>query len=81
MQWQGILVAKALIIVVNRSKGTKVRARKRSADRQTDGRMTDGRTDGWMDGHSKFGGYNMITYIYQCICKILLNIVYLFLRY
>ena len=29
-------------------------------DRQTDGRMTDGR----MDGHSKFGGYNMIIYIY-----------------
>ena len=29
----------------------------------TDGRMTDGRTD----GHSKFGGYNMIIYIYISI--------------
>ena len=56
----------------NRSKGTKVRARKRSAD---------GRTDGQTDGHSKFGGYNMIIYIYQCLCKILLNFVYSFLRY
>ena len=48
--------------------------------------LMDGRMDGWMDdgltdGHSKFGGYNMIIYIYQCICKILLNFVYSFLRY
>ena len=39
----------------NRSKGTKVRARKRSADGRTDG-QTDGRTT---DGHSKFGGYDI----------------------
>ena len=37
--------------------------------------------DGRTDGHSKFGGYNMIIYIYQCICKILLKFVYSFLRY
>ena len=46
-------------------------------DRRTD-RRTD---DGWTDGHSKFGGYNMIICIYQCICKILLKFVYSFLRY
>ena len=61
----------------NRSKGTEVRARKQSADGWTDRRMDDGRTD----EHSKFGGYNMIIYIYQCICKILLKFVYSFLRY
>ena len=33
------------------------------------------------DGHSKFGGYNMIIYIYQCICKILSKFVYSFFRY
>ena len=64
----------------NRSKGTKVRAWKHSADGRTD----EGRTD----GHSKFGGSNMIIYdhiyiyiyiyIYQCICKILLKFVYSF---
>ena len=41
----------------NRLKGTKVRARKRSSD---------GRTDRWMDGHSKFGGYNIIPRHFLC---------------
>ena len=35
-------------------------AQKQSVDGQMDGWWTDGRTD----GHSKFGGYNMIIYIY-----------------
>ena len=38
--------------------------------RQTDGRTDDGRTD----GHSKFGGYNMIIYIYIYIIYIYIYI-------